>query len=334
MNTQTPHLDMEVIFVCDPFEDDEDSQADCFTKHGDRPEKISFELILRGLTEAVSHVTYYKTLPSLIDNLKNHQNSVVFPYWFGELSRNRHSLVPAICESYNIPYVGADAFTKVVCNDKHLSKLICRDAGLKTPRGFVITCSDELSLLDNCSFPIVLKPLCQGSSLGISEQNLVYDPTSGRAVAEKISRTLGWPIICEEFVMGREVSLCMIGKHGSPPEIRAISWAIDGDQGYLDERLFTYALKYLNGCTFTPVPMEHILTDRLRISCEKLFRLLDKVEIIRIDGRITSNGLTVIELSPDLDLRPDGELAVAFSEISYPKLLRRLILNTLERIRT
>ena len=135
------------------------------------------------------------------------------------------------------------------------------------------------------------------------------------------------------MLMGREISICMLGDHLGSLDIRAISWTINGQPDYLDTRLFTYALKYLGDCEFTAVNEDHILTPALRRSCEKMFRILDKVEVIRIDGRITMGGFHAFELSPDLDLRPDGELAAAFSEIGYSDLLQRLVRNALERHR-
>lgn len=333
MDGSTARLDIEVVVVCDPVEGQDDN-INHLSRNGDRPDQSSLELIRGGLAEVTDKVVHYSRIDDFVDNITAHRNSVIFPYWFGEVSRNRHALVPAICEAYGVPYVGADTYTKSVCNDKHLSKLICYECGLATPRGLLVTGPDDLSCPADLPFPAVVKPLFQGSSLGISEDSLVRDLSAARRVASEIVEVFGWPVLIEEMLTGREISICVLGDHQSAPEIRALSWELNGDPAFLDQRLFTYALKYLDDVQFAPILAPEVLTPGLRSACEKLFRMLDKVEVLRIDGRLTEKGFSVIELSPDLDLRPDGELAVVFGEDGYPSLLRRLLINALKRHRS
>ena len=333
MNLDSSPLDIEVILVCDPVED-EDDETMFLEPYGDRPTIESFNLICDGLKRATRKVTHYYSLKSLIDNLHKHKEAVVFPYWFGELSRNRHSLVPSLCEAYGIPYVGADAYTKIVCNDKHLSKQICKEAGFSTPNGVFITRVDDLALLVNCKYPLVVKPNAQGSSLGIDDGSLAKNISEACQAVKRVSQHFGWPVLCEEFISGREISICMVGNHKAKPDIRVVSWEMNGDCGFLDNRLFTYSLKYIQNIHYSLRIMTDILHPKLQSSCEKLFDMLDKVEIMRVDCRLTAYGVTVIELSPDLDMRPDGEVAIAFSDnfTSYYLFLKHILCNTLESV--
>ena len=334
MVPKADRLDVEVVLVCDPVSDADD-ELYAFTPEGDRPTHESLNLIHGGLSAVTSQVVVYKNLQEFTDNLKSHADSIVFPYWFGQLSRSRHSLVPAICESYGIVYVGADAYTKIVCNDKYLSKSICRAAGITPAPGFILMCEDDLQNLFDCAYPRVVKPNSQGSSLGIVETSLVGSPETAQVAVRRIAKHFGWPVLCEEFVSGREISICLMGNHRGAPSQQALSWEINGDPNFLDNRLFTYRLKYVGGAKFNPIIIGE-LEPELRRACERVFGLLDKVEIMRIDGRMTSNGFVALELSPDLDLRPDGEAAQAFqpSLPTYPAFVRQLLVNSLERARS
>lgn len=324
-------IDIEVVLVCDAVSSNDD-ESFAYSADGDRPTENSLALIRSGLTGAATRVAHYRDLQALIDNLSKHREAVIFPYWFGRLSRNRHSLVPAICEAYDLCYVGADTYTKTVCNDKFLSKSLCEIAGLTTASSFLMACEQDLRYLEHCSYPRVIKPNSQGSSLGIEDNNLVRSPEAAREVTKRIAQFFGWPVLCEEFIQGREVSISIMGNHRDPPAIGMLSWTMNEDPGFLDNRLFSYALKYVAGIKFSPLILDNQL-EPMRPACERLFKMLDKVEIMRIDGRLTSKGFVVIELSPDLDLRPDGEAAISFAdkEGSYPLFLRRLIINSLER---
>lgn len=325
-------LDIEVVFVCDGEDSDDDDASDAFSTDSDRPSVESLRLIQAGLMAIARHVVHYANLRDFADNLHHHREAIVFPYWFGILSRSRHSLVPAICEAYGIVYVGADAYTKAVCNDKFLSKSLCALAGLTAAPSFLLTCDEDFDLLTQCSYPRVVKPNFQGSSLGIDDKSLVATPDEARAAAERTARYFGWPVLCEEFIAGREISVCLMGNHQTPPALRSLSWELNGDPAFLDNRLFSYALKTTAGTQFRPIIVGD-LAEVQRQACNRLFALLDKAEILRVDGRMTAKGFVVLELSPDLDLRPDGEAAVAFSDCfaSYPLFLRQLLLNALER---
>lgn len=325
-------LDVEVVFVCDG-EDGSDGEAFAFTPDADRPSGQSLRLIQAGLEAAAKRVVHYANLRDFVDNLHRHREAIVFPYWFGVMSRNRHSLVPAICEAFDIVYVGADAYTKAVCNDKFLSKSLCALAGLATAPGFLLTCDEDLRFLTGHSYPMVVKPNFQGSSLGIDDNSLVTTPHKARAIAERTARYFGWPVLCEDFILGRETSVCLMGNHRTSPALRSISWEMNGDPAFLDKRLFTYGLKTTAGIQYRPIILDPPEPERR--AYERLFAILDKAEIMRIDGRMTANGFVVLELSPDLDLRPDGEAAVAFGDrcASYPLFLKQLLLNALERAR-
>ena len=327
-------LDIEVVFVCDPVEDDDESIG-YLSRNADRPVIESFRMIYQGLSEVARCVVHYNNLNSVIDNIHRHRNAVVFPYWFGEISRNRHALLPAICESYGVTYVGADAYTKIVCNDKYLSKSLCDKAGLRTPKGILLNNQEDLEILERCVYPLVVKPNGQGSSLGINDDSLAYTARDAREVASRIGAHIGWPILCEEFISGREVSICLIGDHCSPVDISAISWYFNGDENFMNDRLYTYAIKYIDGMILEPISMNHVLSAELRSQCNRLFSMLDKVEVMRIDGRIGVDGFVVIELTPDLDLRSDGELNVSFRDrfSCYSDMLRLLLINALERAR-
>ena len=53
-------------------------------------------------------MTHYNTLKEFIDNVRQHKHDLVFTIYGGRRSGKRMALVPAICESYGIKFVGAD----------------------------------------------------------------------------------------------------------------------------------------------------------------------------------------------------------------------------------
>ncbi len=325
---------MRVVLVSDPVPETPTAEQSVYSRQLDRPWPETTKEIHEALLTVygLDRVVRYHDLPDFIDHASEHKNDVVLPYWFGEKSRNRHGLLPAICESYGIRYLGADAFTKIVCNDKHLSKTISQNAGFSIPRGILISKPEDIKYLPMVRYPAVVKPNFEGTSLGITRKNLVSDPADGKLIALDLLNRLGEPILVEEFVPGQELSICLFGNCDGPHWIEAISWEINGDKHYLDERLFTYEIKTGDKYVFKPISMTDALSEAVLTASGRLFNSFDKVDIIRIDGRLTRDDFFVIELSPDLYLGPDGELASAFAMrgLTYVQMIDALLRNAIE----
>ena len=77
----------------------------------------------------------------------------------------------------------------------------------------------------------------EGSSIGISQENIVTSVDSMLTLAGKILEQFQQPVLIEEFVAGREVSYSRIQNAGDD------AWALseivmEGDPGFFEHRLF------------------------------------------------------------------------------------------------
>ena len=75
--------------------------------------------------------------------------------------------VQALLGSLKIPYTGSSVLASHLAFDKWASRNLFRENGLLTPEGLVLNASETFPALD-FDFPWVVKPVCQGSSLGLS----------------------------------------------------------------------------------------------------------------------------------------------------------------------
>ena len=260
-----------------------------------------------------------------------HLDCLVFPYWFGQRSRSRHGLVPAICEANGVMFVGADAFTKIVCNDKELSKTICRQVGLPVPASGVVRRMEDLRFLRHLRMPLMVKPNYEGTSLGITDRNKCSGWEEAAVICGELLQEFEQPVIVEEFIAGREFSSCLMHVRGELT-VRTGAWTIEGRKDYLDDRVFSAGLKtgsiemaYVGG-----MELPRDITDRMK-DC---FRWLGKVDVLRIDGRLREGCCSIIELTPDAALGPDSEFAAAYGGVQdYDGFVSRLIMDCVERYR-
>ena len=68
-----------------------------------------------------------------------------------------------------MPFVGADALSLGISLDKIMAKKIFMAEGIPTPRFMELKSIDGLDHLDHLKFPLFVKPVAQGSSVGITK---------------------------------------------------------------------------------------------------------------------------------------------------------------------
>jgi len=267
----------------------------------------------------------YNSLEEFINNINRHKNDIVFSaIWSGTLSRNRKSLVSAICESYNIEYIGADVYVQTICQDKYLSKLFCKDYKIEIPKGYIFDNINNLEVIKSLNFPLIIKPNCEGSSIGISDNNIVDDYNEALKLSKKLLKKFK-PIIIEEYVDGDEVSICLVGKN-TIDICEAIALTIN-DKTFFSHQIWGFESKkcgkYKVGrkCVTSEVP-ESIIN-----ACKRIFLDLKKVDYMRIDGRIKDNKFYLIELTPDCSLHPECFMANAFyaNNMNYDDMIEKFI---------
>ena len=125
-----------IVLIADRYEREMEGNAQ--DRLLDAPEPEYVEDILSGLKCIAQSVRIYTELSDFSENIKEHGNDLVFTIYGGCCSRNRMALVPAICEANNIRYVGADTYARIICQDKALSKILCRRHRLLTPNSVLI----------------------------------------------------------------------------------------------------------------------------------------------------------------------------------------------------
>ena len=283
--------------------------------------------LLSGLQQIAPSVTHYDNIVGFIDRIEQHRDHLVISTWAGERSRNRRALVPAVCEAYGVAYVGADAYTGAVCQDKHLAKRLCADFGLATPAGVLIRGDADMDLLDTIRYPAVVKPNHQGGSIGIGADCLVASTGAAAGTVRRLLTAFGPPVIVEEFIRGREVSVVFAGSRKGVAVAEAVEITLSGSGPALADTIWSFEMKKQYSRSAAYASAAHLIDAVDMERCTRLFHALQKCEYLRIDGRVHDSGFTIIELSPDAYLGSDGAVAAAFQHrgAGYAEMLITLV---------
>jgi len=225
---------------------------------------------------------------------------------FGEDGQIQETL-----EAMNIPYTGSGPKASKLSFDKRLSKAVFIKAGIPTAPYEILGPKGHRTL----PLPVVVKPPCQGSTIGIFK---VSRPEEWESAFRESLRYDG-EIIVETFIPGRELTVGIVGNTALPAvEILA-------PDGWYD-----FDAKYSKGQSrhLCPAPLDKAVADQARDIALRTFQALGCRGLGRVDFRLTESGeLFVLELNnipgfTETSLLPEAAQAAG---ISFPALCRQII---------
>ena len=121
--------------------------------------------------------------------------------------------VQGALELMDIPYTGSGVMASALCLDKLRTKLVWRGAGLPTPRHALITArSDWAALARDLGLPLIVKPVHEGSSIGLTKVMSVEKLQPAYELAAKYDSL----VMAEEFAPGRELTASFLGGEALP----------------------------------------------------------------------------------------------------------------------
>lgn len=303
----------DLVLIADRIESHNDSKISSTTL--EFVENEYFQALYNAMQSINSNLTHYQSPYIFLENIAKHKNSIVLSVWSGEKSRNRKALVPSICEAYNIPYVGADSYLHIISADKHLSKKICLPFGIEGAKDIVISNKKHFALLRTLSYPVVIKPNLEGGSIGIFQDNVVYNITDAEKVCSRLLQHFN-PLIVEEYLPGEEVSICIAGIKGKIDVFQIMAQSIGGKSFFTSEILGA-EVKKIDKTQRKTEPKNNLLPSEEVNRIISLYNSFGKAEIMRIDGRIKDNHFKLIELTPDCSLNIHGSVSQAFKNCGY-----------------
>lgn len=221
--------------------------------------------------------------------------------------------VQAELETLGVPYTGCDAQASRIGFDKVLTKQACLAAGVPTARFEVIE-SPNASWPMGWNPPVILKPACQGSSVGLQCVERVGD--WGAALAEAFRH--GDKILMEEKVAGRECTVGILDEQTLPIiEVRP------------KVGIYDYKTKYTPGATdyACPAPFEEAVAERVRAAALGAFRAIGGRDYSRVDVIVRADGSPVVlevNTLPGMTELSSLPRAAQVAGIAYGELCQRM----------
>ena len=146
-----------------------------------------------------------------IEKLKKLKPKLVFNALHGKFGED--GFVQKILESLKIPYTHSGVVSSNLAMNKELSKLVFIKNKIKVPKYFILHNGHEKNLkkkmkIRKINFPIVLKPISEGSSLGV---NICKNKVQFKKNHKKLKKNYE-QILVEEYIPGKEIQAAVMGE--------------------------------------------------------------------------------------------------------------------------
>lgn len=331
---------MKYYIVCD-YREKFNSQLDCFsnTTYNDHPKKENIDEIVESILSLGYDCEYFGGIPELIhaiDEKKKYKNSCFINFTDGMQQRYSRTQAPLLLDILNVPFSGSDVFATAIMNNKHYCKLLLKEYGIETSRSVLVNKGESLHTesFEGWSFPLFAKPNLEGSSIGISSENVCQTYDSLLYMVHKL-QSIYSEVIVEEFVSGVDVTDYIIG-NGTYIYINDViisklddssPFAVYGAQEKMNkQRTLFYGTEYLD-----QEIVKYIQSISIKIS-----NIIGVNDICRIDYRydLNQNKLSFIEINSSPRFSSSTEIGfiankrgITFSEIVryYLKTINRRI---------
>src|SRR5437868_6446599 len=125
-------------------------------------------------------------IPALVDEIKAKRCERVFNILHGHHGGGEDGVLQGLLEAFGIPYTGSDVLGSALSMDKIRTKQVWLSLGLPTPRYVRLSRnSDVEAAARSLGLPVIVKPACEGSSVGVSRVFKESDLPSAVALAER-----------------------------------------------------------------------------------------------------------------------------------------------------
>ncbi|HEY60422.1 MAG TPA: ATP-grasp domain-containing protein [Anaerolineae bacterium] len=291
--------------------------------------------VIGSITSALEELGHEVELVEANSQLREHlikiEPQFAFNYSLRKDKKSQLALAPLQLEQLKIPYSGCSPQVCISAFNKYKTKLILQNAGVATSKYCLITDCHEIRIPHFLTFPIFIKPITGGCSLGINERNLVYSQESCEKVVKEVIEKNHQPVLIEQYLPGREFTVGILGNN--PPRLLPIrEFIFDSNlTNHVPFRCFQTKMKHGgNEKAICPAWLSKKEEESIRNLALNAFQAVGCRDYARIDIRCDMEGSPyVIEINALPSLIPQKSsfaIMARIAGIPFKDLIREILL--------
>ena len=227
--------------------------------------------------------------------------------------------IQGLLESLGVHYSGSGVLGSALCMDKSKTKLLWQSLELPTPDFEIIDDSSDLTAVIDRLGPVFVKPVSEGSSVGMSK---AYDASALECALAKAAES-GVAVMAEALVEGDEFTVAILRGRALPPiKITPIA------------EFYDFEAKYVSGTTQfeCPAPLGEEETTVLQTLALEAFEVTGAEIWGRVDLMRGATGWQLLEVNTvpgmtEHSLVPKAAIAAG---MSFTDLLAEIYLGSME----
>ena len=289
---------------------------------------------LRELGHVVEHLAIFDDLDLLRQKLEAFQPEIIFN--LADQFKNNRAFdqnIVSFLEMQGVPFTGCGSTGLTLCKHKGISKKILGYHRIHVPEFSVMARGKRIARPKRLKFPILVKPLKEEASLGISQASFVETDEQFKERVQFIHDKYQTDAIAEEYIEGRELYVSILGNHRldalpirelifkevPPDEPKIATYKAKWDEEY--RKRWGLQNQFAEG-------LDSAVATNIAQVCKRIYHLLTIDGYARVDLRLTSaNHVYFIEANPNPILAADEDFAQSALKagLSYPQLLDRIV---------
>ena len=248
--------------------------------------------------------------------------------------------IVSFLEMQGLRFTGCSSTGLTLCKHKAISKKILGYHRICVPDFVMVPRGKRITRPARVKFPLVVKPLKEEASIGISQASFVENDDQFKERVQFIHDKIDHDVIAEEYIEGRELYVSILGnqrlqvfpirelvfKEVPPDEPKLATYRAKWDEEY--RKRWGLQNQFAEG-------LDPAVVRTIEQTCKRVYRLLTIDGYARLDLRLTAdNRVCFIEANPNPILAEDEDFAQSAMKtgMEYPQLIARIVgvgLNTI-----
>ncbi len=319
---------------------DQDLSAEFLTE--DRKTEANVLKALGQLGHRAEYLAIFDDLDVLQQKLQQFEPDVIFN--LADQFKNNRAFdqnIVSFLAMREVPFTGCGSTGLTLCKHKAISKKILGYHRIHTPEFVTIARGKRIARPKRLKYPILVKPLKEEASLGISQASFVESDEQFKERVQFIHESYDNDVIAEEYIDGRELYVSVLGNHKldvfpirelvfrevPPDEPKIATYKAKWDEAY--RKRWGLENQDAEG-------LDQVVISLIQKTCKRIYHLLTIDGYARLDLRLTpDNKVYFIEANPNPILAEDEDFAQSALKagVSYPQLIERVIRLGLKTVR-
>lgn len=228
--------------------------------------------------------------------------------------------IQGMLEVMGIPYTGCGVMASSVCMNKEYTKNILKEAGIPLIKSVLIKKGEDYKeKIKELKYPFMLKPVSEGSSIGMYKVN---NPEAMAECFEK-SAKYGQDVMVEEFIQGKGLTVGVLEDEDKMFATEIIEFRTKTEW-------YDYEAKYTAGMTefIIPAELSEEMTKKVKQIAVDAFKACDCRGVSRVDFMVADDKAYVLEINTSPGMTDLSDLPAQSNAmgIDYDTLVQ-IILN-------